>query len=175
MEDFAADDVREIVADIRDPFGRPLAVEDQLPSRLIAALPSIGAILHTLKSIHIAPSQQVERFDVTSGRWHAGTLSVPGAYRTKVYGSQYFFYDGEKSLATPYELAKLLAARHERRALHAYEDGTFRCVIGCDPPGLFRRALVACSGLLPTHRNGVVIYRDVDETVADAALGKLYG
>lgn len=170
-----ADEIREIVADIRDPFARPLAVEDQLPIRLVGVLPPIGAILQSLKSIYVAPAQQVEQFDVESGRWHVGSLERPGAYRARMHGSQYFFHDGARSFATPYELAKLLAARLERRWIHAYENGTFQCVVGCEPPGLFRRALVACSGLLPTRSNGVVTYLDVDEAVADAVLVKLYG
>ena len=170
-----ADEIREIVADLSDPFSRPVAVEDQLPGRLVAALPSIGEILMSLRSIHISRTQQVERFDVESGRWHADTLGSAGAYRVKMQGSQCFFHDGTTSLATPYELAKLLAARLEHRWLHAYEGGTFRCVIGCEPPGLFRRAIVACSGLLPMRTNGVVTYGGVDESVADAILNKLYG
>lgn len=171
----AADDIREIVEGIQDAFSRPVAVEDELPRRLISALPMIGATISSLKPIHVSPTEQVERFDVAAGRWHEDTLGTPGAYRIRMRGSQYFFHDGSASFAAPYELAKLLAARLDRRYLHAYEDGTFRCVIGCEPPGLFRRALVACSGLLPTRSNGIVTYGNVDETIADALLGKLYG
>jgi hypothetical protein len=175
VEGLAADDIREIVDGIRDPFSRPVAVEDQLAQRLIAALPPIGATIQSLNPIHISPTEEVERFDVASGRWHEGRLDAPGAYRARIRGSQYFFHDGSASFAAPYELAKLLAARLDRRYLHAYEDGTFRCVIGCEPPGLFRRALVACSGLLPTRGGGAVTYSRVDETIADSILEKLYG
>jgi hypothetical protein len=174
-EGLDAREIREIVAEVRDPYSRVVAVEEQVAPRLVAALPPIGAILQSLRPIHIAATEQVERFDVASGRWHADVLEAPGAYRMRLRGLQYFFHDGSTSRATPYELAKLLAARLERRYLHAYEAGGFRCLIGCEPPGLFRRALVACSGLLPARGDGVVIYGGVDEALADSILGKLYG
>jgi hypothetical protein len=175
VEDLSADEIRKLLSNIRDPFARALAVEDHLPIRLIEALPPISAIIASLKPISITATQKVERFDVGSRRWHADTLGEPGAYRTTMYGIQYFFHDGVKSFSAPYELAKLLVARRERHGLHEYEDGAFRCVIGCEPPGLFRRALVACSGILPTKNNGLVTYGCIDENVADAILGKLYG
>ena len=71
---------------------------------------------------------------------------------------------------------QLLAARQEQIALHSYDPAnrTFECLIGCPPPGLYRRALVSCSGVLGAVSGGRLIYEHVPQELGYLILSKLY-
>ena len=77
----------------------------------------------------------------------------------------------------PYEVGKVMAARDLCIRLHEYDAGSSKLIsiMGAEPPALFRRALVACSGSLPKYgRSPTVEYSDVPEEVANLLLNKLY-
>jgi hypothetical protein len=70
-------------------------------------------------------------------------------------------------------VAKWLSAD---RALVAYDrsERLLYCHVGSEPPGLFERALVLCSGRLPERREGhLAAYVDVPEHVAMNVIARL--
>jgi len=170
-------DVAALLGGITDPFGRKLKVTDEIADRIAGAMPSITDLFRSLRTIHVEHTVPVERFDPTRGNWTTAQMTAPGAYRCQLYGITYFFHDGTKSYQAGHELVKILAARHARRYLHACDDEhrRFESLLGCEPPGLFRRALVACSGTLPGRMDGKLVYESVSRKTANLVLERLYG
>lgn len=175
--ELSAADIEELTSEITDPFGRRVSVTEFCADRIAGSMPYLSALVQSLPVVHIEHSARVETFQPADGRWVAGMLEAPGAYRTQMHGTTYFYYDGTKCYQTGYELAKLLAARDKKVYLHSYDVGAaaFEAMIGCEPPGLFRRALVACSGKLPSKGHGKTIYGGVGKRTANLILERLYG
>ena len=71
---------------------------------------------------------------------------------------------------------KTVAAGMEGIRLHSYDEQskTFVSALGCEPPGLYSRVLVACSGQLPEQAGGRLLYKNVPVEVAGAVLDALY-
>ena len=84
--------------------------------------------------------------------------------------------EGGDTLAGPYQIIKLLTARAGGMRLHNYDRSTrtFSCTLGCEPPGLLARSLVACSGNLPHISKGILFYGGVAPDVASHVLAALY-
>ena len=84
--------------------------------------------------------------------------------------------DTAESWSAPYQVIKLQAARYEGVHLHGYDaaNRAFIATLGCDVPGLLGRALVACSGQLPTMGRGLLSYTGVPQAIADNILDTLY-
>lgn len=166
-----------LLENVVDPSGSPVSVIRVPAERIAVNMPTVSEIIEIQKSVHIEDQGDIERFDVTLGKWKRSGIQGAGAYRTFHAGRHYVYKnaDGETREAS-YELVKLLAARAEGVRLHAYNSraAAFECVIGCEPPGLFRRALVSCSGQLPVTVSGKVIYENVPVKIAQIIMTKLY-
>ncbi|WP_324826458.1 hypothetical protein [Qipengyuania zhejiangensis] len=170
---------RSALEGIKDPFGRTVAVEEVPAATLLAGSPGLADLVGSLSPVHFESKDGLERFDARSGRWGLVSQSVePGAYRTNFAGRRYFIRDsiGETKSSSP-GLAKLFAARLEGVRLHDYDPAIGRLVsgLGCDLPGLFSRAIVSCSGRLPSEGRGRLFYEQVEEPIASRLLSKLYG
>jgi hypothetical protein len=76
-----------------------------------------------------------------------------------------------------HQIAKILAARDEGRRLHGFDPATgqFTAALGVEPPGLFARAIVSSSGMLPIRQGGRLVYANVDPQVAATVMNKMYG
>lgn len=166
------------LASVRDPHVRSVKVQRTPADKIAAAHPSIHALAAAMPQIHIGDFQGLERFELAKGTWRASAgIESLAAYRTTFGGRRYFFCTAPNDLHEgSFALVKLLAARSANLKLHAYDPGTrtFASVIGCEPPGLLRRALVSCSGLLPMRQGGVVNYRNVGPGTAATIMHKLY-
>ena len=130
-----------------------------------------------LSPIEIDSRDDVERFDPFTGRWETSAIDRPGSYRASFRGRRYFHRAEDGTMReSGYEIAKLLAARLEHVSLHTYdaEKKSFECLIGCPPPGLYRRALVSCSGVLGVVANGRLVYEHVPQELGYLILSKLY-
>ena len=143
-------------------------------------MPNISGIVKSLKTVYAHDDKDLEIFNLNNGRWTSVDWDArgPGAYRITRAGRHYFYKDEEeRCYDCSFQLAKLLAARQKGYRLHRFnaEEGTFEAVIGCEPPGLFRRALIFCSGKLPEIRNNVVSYGNVPAEVGSVIMNKLYG
>jgi len=170
-------EVEALVTGIVDPLGREVRVV-QGPALAIAwQMPRVSEIKKTLTPIHVEDKSDLERFDPKEGRWRKSRLDRAGSYRASFHGRRYFYRGGDgRSLETSFELAKLLAAREEGIRLHAYHPGnaTLECVVGCQPPGILRRALVSCSGRLPELHGERLVYTHVPLEVGSLLIHKLY-
>jgi hypothetical protein len=163
---------------ISDPHGRSVSVVPNPAMQIAVHAPRISTVADALPVIHMERVHDLERFDPKTAAWQrVESLELPGAYRTSFAGWRHIYKSPSGSFREGrYELVKLLAARDVGRRLHGYDASTqsFQCVLGCEPPGLFRRALVACSGTLPRRLNGSLSYPKVNRELAGLILGKLY-
>ena len=171
--------VARALTGIVDPLGRQVAIVSGAAERLAAALPDLSELREQLPSVHMESPPDLQVFDLRSGKWRDTKDSdAPGAYRSS-YGACRYFHrgaDGSARAGTA-ELVKVMAASDERVALHSHDEetGTFSAVLGCEPPGLFARALVACSGQEPRRNKGRVLFTGVPPRVGRIILSRLYG
>lgn len=168
----------EAFADIRDPHGRMVGVIADAGPALARACLSLGGFRGALAPASVGKPSNLQRFDPSTATWsEAAAASPPGAYRWNE-GVQCYAFVGDSGAAHcgPHNVIKLLAARAAGMRLHAYdkENHAFSCTLGCEPPGLLARALVACSGNLPTVSRGILSYGDVPPDVASCVLAALY-
>ncbi|RYD75739.1 MAG: hypothetical protein EOP84_17840 [Verrucomicrobiaceae bacterium] len=131
-----------------------------------------------MSTIAIGNERGLERFDCVSGRWsEVESTNSAGAYRFDHSGMTYAFR-GADGVATsgPHEIVKLKAARHSGVHLHYYDHNrmAFLSALGAEPPGLLARALVACSGDLPTIEGRTSVYGSVPPSIAAVILHILY-
>lgn len=147
-------------------------------TRIVRALPPLSAVEAALPRTAMPGARRIQRFHVQSASWTPVAIATqPGGYRlesaftmTDVYRTKEDTERNEVALSTVH-LSKHLAARHYGRALMAYAPGRkFLAVpLGADLPGLYGRAVVLCSGRLPTRhpKDRMLLYRDVPQGVAD--------
>lgn len=172
-------DLAALLKGIADPHGRPVVIARGLGGIIASQLPSLDEAWARGMPIHVEKSDVLAKFDVQRARWTS--LDRPqssGAYRVGLHGTRYFFRDADGiSRQVGHRIAKVLAARAEDTQLHRYDirTGKFTAALGVDPPGLFARALVASSGMLPIVEDGRLIYLNVDPSVAAMVLKKMYG
>jgi hypothetical protein len=176
VSDATAKDLQECLTNFHDALGRGIHIGEAVGLRLACALPTSSQLENYLKPVHVDAGSSLQTFDLATGRWADSRLIRPGAYRDLSRGSTYLYFNGDQVLSGPFELVKLLAAKFSGRRLNAYDPRLHRflCVLGCEPPGLFRRALASCTGLLPRVANGLLIYDDVMEDLGQTVLDKLY-
>ena len=81
----------------------------------------------------------------------------------------------EKLELATYEIVKHLSALDHGVIFYRYDEITnkFTSSIGCEVPGLLRRALVASSGDLPKIQNGKLEYKNVSLNLAKMIYTKL--
>lgn len=178
-ENVSLSQLQTMVGDVRDSHGRSLIVVPSPGARIAANLNVLGAYFKSAPVVHIETRAGTSRFNPLRARWE-GTNSAtrPGAYKVDLHGVRYVYRDESGvTRETGFAMAKILAARAERLRLHSYDlaSKVFTCALGCEPPGLFGRALVTSSGLLPERVDGRVLYREVPPEVGQLVLEKLYG
>jgi len=178
VEGLPIEAARELLDVVSDPHARVLKIIDNTPVKLAAFAQASGGLFSHFKPISLGFDGETQRYDAVRGRWRStSNTTEPGAYRIAHAGTTYAFRGQDsRSLSGPHELVKLAAARAEGIHLHAYSEGNrvFSSRLGCEPPGLLGRALVACSGRLPEISNGESRFHDVPPAVAGAVLAYLY-
>lgn len=174
----SAEDAAAALAGLADPHERAIHVEPDAAGRLAAACRGIGEAWSLVEPASLGRDKDMHFYDLSAHAWRpVDGPSGAGAYRVRSNGAHYFFLDAQgQARRAPHELAKLLAARAAGKALHGYQpaDGGFTSVLGCEPPGLLGRALVACSGTLPLHAPGRLHHANVPPVVAATVLEVLY-
>lgn len=128
------------------------------PGQMLRALPPLSAVALALPRRPMPGFSQAERFDVDSASWvQTSDVSLPGAYRLArgferlhVYRSPDDLAVGEAVQGSVY-LVKHLAASALGRTLvvHVPKLEYLAVPLGCDLPGLYARATVVASGVLP--------------------------
>ena len=117
-----------------------------------------------------------EKFNVITGKWEHSKLIDKGAYRLKGSIVQYFYYNSEELIYAPYDIVKTKAAVSARKVIHEYdnEKNLFKCLLGAEPPGIYKRALISESGLIPHIEENYKIFKNVSERNALLLMSKLY-
>lgn len=177
FQNVTLDRAREVLADA-EISGHKILIGQSAAMKIVDFSPPVSRIITGLPSIHIEDFENLQFFDLSVKKWvPVERTTNPGAYRISFAGQRYFYRtrSGEL-LESGYEVVKLLAARDEGVRLHGYDAGTrnFVCFLGCEPPGVLRRALTACSGLVPKTGGGKLFFSNVDHDVARLLMQKLY-
>lgn len=173
------EDLGELADDAKEALGVEMRVAEGAATRIAALLPPISAILNELSTFTRPVEASLERFDVPSGKWvNVLLVDRAGAYRSRGYLTRYGFAAsvGAELRETDARLCKWLAASHEHRALLAYDESVqaLVCPLGAEPPGLFERALVMCSGRPPEkRRDGTTLYTRVPPNIASTLWRRL--
>lgn len=168
----AADALCELAADTAKALGCEVRVADGAAARIAARLPRLSSIAGQLWRFTLPIDASLERYDVADGRWiEAMLIDRPGAYRSRGLFIRYGFAEeaGAVLLETDARLCKWLAAAREERALLAYDEAAqiLVCPLGAEPPGLYERTLVLCSGKAPSKRkDGTTLYSEVPADIA---------
>ncbi|MFA4900537.1 MAG: hypothetical protein WC563_13530 [Brevundimonas sp.] len=173
-----AADVAAAISGLVDPHEREVRVELDAAGRLASACLAMGQAWSLATPASLGRDKDMHIYDLATHGWRpVGGPSGAGAYRTRSNGATYIFVDAEgQARQAPHELAKLMAARAAGKPLHAFQpgDAVFTSVLGCEPPGLLGRALVACSGMLPLRSPGRLHHPGVPPAVAATVLEVLY-
>ncbi|MEJ6791074.1 hypothetical protein BrevBR_16140 [Brevundimonas sp. BR2-1] len=169
---------RDAVAGLSDPHGRPITVSAGFTAAIASQGPDADALASAMPPIRLESVRDLQRFDPGSGSWRkAPAIDQRGAYRGDYGGRRYVFADenGQQREGS-FALVKLMAARAAGLRLHGYNASSrvFQAVLGCEPPGLYQRALVSASGLMPETAGGRLSYRGVAPADAALILSKLY-
>lgn len=138
-------------------------------------LPALSAVLRALPRRPAELTGHVKRFSVPHARWvDAVSYAEPGAYRLSTFATFDFIRTGEdvergEIAVSVVQLSKHGAALVEGTPpLLAYNPATeeLSVPLGSDLPGLYGRAAVLCSGLLPTARGRLLTYHQVPPELA---------
>ncbi len=172
-------DLEASLVGIKDPHGRPISVARGLSAAIAGCLPLLDVVWANAIPMHIEQSDGLAKFDTLRARWtRVDRLDGRGAYRVGVHGIRYVYRDPKGTTRqVGHQIAKILAARDEGRRLHGFDPATgqFTAALGVEPPGLFARAIVSSSGMLPIRKGGRLVYANVDPQVAATVMNKMYG
>jgi hypothetical protein len=154
------------------------------PSLAIAAsLPALGEVAMGLKRTAAPQYRSAEIWDTNSASWRPiDSLVSPGAYRLKDFTSLYVIRSiddierGQVAIGNA-QLVKHIANLWADDPLAGYHtpSGSVVVPLGADLPGLYGRALSACSGRAPRELvdNRMLQYQSVPRKVADTIFAKL--
>ncbi len=170
--------LREIAKSVKDPLGREISITPAPSLAIARRLPSLSLMLAQFNETSL-PVNKISLFVPFKNSWEETRFEgKSGLYRYDGLPRRFYLVNSHgESRNTTFELGKIAAARAERLRLHDYdrESQTFISVLGCEPPGLFRRALVSCSGKLPVFGDkNTLRYSGVSPELAMTILSKLY-
>lgn len=176
LDDTDISRIKRLISEIKDPHARHIEVQFSSGQLIAESLPFISEILDSLPQIHIEAVGEIEKFDIQTCKWLSSRLAENGAYRTNFAGMRYFYHQNGESREASQELVKLMAARKSGAYLHQYDlnNSTLECFIGCDPPGLFKRALISCSGEFPINIDDKTVYSQIPKSLAKLIMYKMY-
>tara|TARA_B100000780_G_scaffold278847_1_gene253995 strand:+ start:250 stop:3387 length:3138 start_codon:yes stop_codon:yes gene_type:complete len=158
------------LSNIRDLNNRKIIVIDDPAPEIARTSVKLSDVFLTLPSINIGEVEDLKKFDPSNGKWKdCEDCHSSGAFKADIFGNKHFYknLDGEARIGT-YEIVKLLAALDHGITFYRYDEVTkkFTSSIGCEVPGLLRRALVASSGDLPNIQSGKLEYKNVSLNLA---------
>lgn len=173
------------MAELSDGLERlGVVILETSPAPAIAArLPSLGEVETGLTRVSVPSFQTLEIWDTTSAAWLPGTsIASTGAFRLRDFTSLYVVRSradleaGTVGVANA-QLAKHIANRWAGDPLLGYhsKSGSVVVPLGADLPGLYGRALSACSGRAPREipDTRMVQYPEVPKDVANVVLDRL--
>lgn len=176
ISNIEVENVREALLNVQDSHGRKLSIQTCPENSIAISLPSISELLEELPTIYIENSDDLEIFNISTGKWNKSKINGNGAYRTIFAGRRYFYHKNSESYEANHELVKLFSARDSGVSIHKFnpKNQTFECNVGSTPPGLYKRALVSCSGKLPEIINGKTTYTNIPTELGNLLMYKFY-
>ena len=140
----------------------------------------ITDLYSSLPPVSLNTNSKFQKFDAQKCRWiDVESIDEPGGYRTQWPMTIYVIRlkNGELVVSTA-ALAKIYAADIKYLRLHDYNsiDRTFTSKVGCDLPPTVERALVSCTGILPSEMTaGNFVYSNIPEKMGYLILENHYG
>ena len=100
-----------------------------------------------------------------------------GAYRPKESRGVYYFFDGDKLNRTDYTTVLNISSILSDKIVHEYDEKnmTFSCIKKIDIPGIYKRILIAETGILPKDDGKYLSYRGISKELGLLMMDKLYG
>lgn len=165
-----------------------MLLQREAPTALLMSLPAVDhPAVRTRDDLPFGASWKVEQFSTTTLGWKLATHehaqgTALGLFRFSL--PPYRFHTmlclrGE-AYRLPAQVGKYILLRHRRRQILSYDASSERLSLpaSCRPPSLIERALVLCSGLLPSYEArsssaGLLHYSDIPENVARVAASLL--
>lgn len=184
VEGIDEEGAKAVAVQLPGPPGHRVVVQPDVARALTAVLPPLSAVADCLVADHPLPAaQKVERWDPRTACWNpVDSSNSPGYYRLQSHRPWYVIRtaenidNGQVTIAEA-RVIKHIAALREDEPLVGYdrEKEVLYMPIGADLPGLYGRAAVLASGLLPVidRPNRVLAYREVPPGLAFALMNRL--
>lgn len=143
--------------------------------QIAAHLPTLGDLIGSLPRRSADIDGQLKVFHVPTARWVDATdMRAPGAYRIRRFSTLDTIRTLEDLERGQLAVSTVQLSKHAAAlitGLHpllAYDPSTMELSvpIGADLPGLYGRAVVLSSGILPTVRGRLLVYSDVPSQLA---------
>jgi hypothetical protein len=178
IEGMSIDKGEEVVRSLEEETGIAALIAPLSASALVAVLPPLSAVIDHLPRQAMVGARSFRRWDVEVARWsQVQDASVPGAYQLIGSTIAYCLRDeGDVMNGTmrrgDARLVKHAAALGAKQPLIGHESASEMLYfpLGAELPGLYHRAAVLASGLLPVEDadHHLVAYRDVPTVLAEA-------
>ncbi len=178
IEGIELEDLRDVLADIDEN----ISLIDRAGVALIERLPPLSTVGAHLHRIPYLGANRSKVFLSNEGRWADADEGANwvGTYANFGFATNYYFRseqdlkDGTAAIADVY-FAKHLGTQSQGRVLADYSESESEISVplGCDLPGLYGRAAVLESGLLPSQRGEHLVYQGISEYFAEILLSKL--
>ncbi len=151
-------------------------VIDDAARKMASVLPRLSEVVAGLPRVPASPVGQIRWFEPNEARWKDTTgLGLKGAYRmsrfstTDVIRTDDDLERGTMAIGTVQLTKHAAFALLRERPLMAYDKDLRQLSVplGADLPGLYGRAAVLCSGVLPVKAGRSLVYQDVPADVAE--------
>lgn len=163
-----------------------LLLQRDAPAALLTCLPPIDdPSVRSPFPMPFGAEWRVDRFSPETFRWHSASrdqaLSASsGLFRFSLHHQRYVLFCSRGSaFRVPGPVGKFLVLRRRRMHVIRYDRIGRRLTVpaSCRPPFLIERALILCSGSLPSYesagRTGVLAYVEIPESIAAIAMSLL--
>jgi hypothetical protein len=170
-------DSEDVLAAVARQAG--LLLQLNAPATLLTCLPPIddSSVRHECP-MPFGADWKIERFSAENLRWRSATrddaVSASGdLFRFSLQHQRYLLFCLRGiAFRVPGQVGKFLVLRRRRRNIIRYDVSSMRLSVpaSCRPPFLVERALILCSGSLPSYRTnsgiGTIEYAQISESVA---------
>ena len=169
-------EIEIILEKINNNREEKIYVQEKTAIKISQNLNNLSEYFKRYKKKDVMLTSDFEKFNVNNGEWEKSKLNETGAYRLKKNITQYYFYNSEELIYAQHSIVKTKAAVDAKKVIHEYnsEKKLFKCFLSAEPPGIYKRALIAESGLIPEIEGNYKIFQNVSEENALTLMSKLY-
>lgn len=160
-----------------------LILQNDAPTAILTNLPPIDdPAVRRRADLPFGAGWRIEQWSASNLGWRAAARDEVfstslGLFRFSLRHQRYVFLCSRgAAFQVPGQVGKYVVLRCRRRQILRYDAAGHRLSVpaSCRPPFLLERALILCSGLLPTYEaeptaTGALCYADVPEAIARLA------